>query len=346
MLPKILITMGDAAGIGPEISLKSAINEKVKKKCIPIIIGNLKALKNNAPSRLIKNLDWNIIKNTNKKINIVDSKNTINVINIDFPKNYKLKPGKPDKTTGKYSFLYLKTAVELLNNSIYFKNNSKITSKATSSFFCNKLVTAPISKKYWQKASIFYSGHTEALADMTNTKKYAMVFANKKVNVLLVTRHLQIKDISKHFNKKNLENSIDIAIDFLDALNIKQKRIGICSLNPHSGEDGYNGKEEIEVIKPVLKYKKYKNINFYGPKTCDAVFHKAINKKLDFVLAAYHDQGILPLKLIDFFGCINITMGLPFIRTSPGHGTAFDIAGKQVANPSAMINSVLWTLKQ
>lgn len=327
-LEKILITMGDASGIGPEISIKTVMSEKVRKKCLPIIIGNFEVLKNSIPVDMLKNFTWNIVDEKIEKLNIVDAKNCINLINIDFEKNYKLKIGTPDKTTGKYSFLYLKKAVELINNS-----------------FAKKIVTAPISKKAWQEAGILYPAHTEALAGLTNTKKYAMIFANKKVKVVLATRHIPVKDIAKNFDKKNLEDAIDIGLKFLDMLDIKKKRIGICSLNPHAGENGYNGDEEIKIIKPVLDYDKYKNINFSGPISGDAIFHKAMIDEIDLVISAYHDQGIFPLKVMDYYGCVNITIGLPFIRVSPGHGTACDIAGKNIANPAAMIEAILWSLK-
>ena len=374
-LPKILITMGDAAGIGPEISVKAALDAKIRRKCLPIIIGDINQLHeivtqmindtsfsschpelvsgSNSLSfelprkKMLKQVQHDMVffdlcKNTNKnyklRINVLDEKlggsdalydgNIVNVIDVKFKPEYKVKAGLPDKVTGKYSFLYLEKALDLIKNS-----------------FAEKLVTAPISKKAWQDAGILYPAHTEALAGMTNTKKYSMIFANRKVKVVLATRHIPVKDISENFDKKSLEDALDIGIQFLDMIGVEKKRIGVCGLNPHAGEDGCNGDEEIKIISPVLNQARYKNIKFYGPVSGDAVFHKAMTGELDLVVAAYHDQGIFPLKAMDYFGCVNITIGLPFIRVSPGHGTAFDIAGKNLANPDAMIEAILWSLK-
>ncbi len=324
---KIIITCGDPAGIGHEIAIKSILDPQIKQKITPILIGNLEILKSFIPKIYAKKINFNILK-PSEKIKISDDKNCLNIINFDFPKNYKFKFGKSDKITGKFAFLYLEKALELIKTGEI-----------------SKLVTAPISKKSWQDAGIKYQAHTEALAELTNTKKYAMIFANSELRVVLATRHVEIKNIINFLDKKTIEDAIDSGLKFLKNLRIRQKSIGICGLNPHAGEEGSVGKEEIEIIQKVLRYKKYEALNFYGPKSSDDVFHRALEKKLDLVVAMYHDQGILPLKITDYFGCVNITIGLPFVRVSPGHGTAFDIAGQNTANPRAMIEAILWALK-
>ena len=216
------------------------------------------------------------------------------------------------------SFDYVKKAVELLQTGEY-----------------SKLVTAPISKKNWQDLGVPYPAHTEALAALTNTQKYAMIFANSKAKVVLTTRHIAIKDVPQAFNQATLNEAIEVGIDFLNQLGIKNKRIGICSLNPHGDENC-----SVDILIP-----KYKNVEFIGPTSGDALFQKAVLGTLDLIVAAYHDQGIFPLKAMDYYRCVNITIGLPFVRVSPGHGTAFDIAGKNIANPDAMIEAIDWALR-
>ncbi|MCP4482160.1 MAG: hypothetical protein GY817_05110 [bacterium] len=222
------------------------------------------------------------------------------------------------------SYEYLKKAVEILTN------RPKVY---------KRLVTAPISKVDWQEADVPYPAHTEALAGLTGISKYAMVFANSKARVVLATRHIPLEDIPQFFTRKALEDAIDIGVDFLEQLGIKNKRIGICSLNPH-------GDENCEVNTPnILFLRKYQNLTFIGPTSGDALFQKAVDDKLDLIIAAYHDQGIFPLKAMDYYRCVNITVGLPFIRVSPGHGTATDIAGQGVAKCDAMVEAIRWSLR-
>ena len=326
----VLITMGDAAGIGPEISVKASLDAAVRESYLPVIIGDLESLKKLRITNDGSEIHWNVLDEKLDGKDIICEKDVINVIDVKFEAGYHPEFGKPDVITGKYSFLYVEKAVKLIQQK--FAD-------------CMRLVTAPISKKFWQKAGIEYLAHTEALAAMTGTEKYAMIFANDFFSVVLVTRHVSIKHIPEYFNKKSFEDALDIGIEFLDKLGVKDKKIGVCGLNPHAGEDGQVGHEEIEIIEPVLSYPKYKNINFFGPMTGDAIFEKARLGAVNLVIAAYHDQGIFPLKAMDYYGCVNITVGLPFTRVSPGHGTAFDIAGKNKANAKAMVQAILWSGK-
>jgi 4-hydroxythreonine-4-phosphate dehydrogenase len=342
---KILITIGDVSGIGPEIALKSILkneilkNESKQKKFLPILIGNIEVLKKTLKICDKKN-ENNIFKNdilfnelNENHSNIICDKNVINVVNIKFEQNYDFRFGKPDEITGKYSYLYLQKAVEILQNPEFIKNGYK------------RLITAPISKKHWELANIQYQAHTEALAGLTNTKKFAMIFANSKAIVILATRHIPISTMSKYFTKNALEDAIDIGIDFLKQLKKNNPNIGVCGLNPHAGENGYSGKEEQNIIIPILNLEKYKNIKFTGPVSGDSLFQKMTDKKIDLIISAYHDQGIFPLKAMDYYGCVNISFGLPFIRVSPGHGTAFDIAGKGIANEKSFSEAIKWSLK-
>src|SRR5574344_1101425 len=234
MNKKILITIGDVSGIGPEIVLKSILkneilkNESKQKLFLPILIGNNEVLKKTLKICDKKN-ENDIFKNeiffnelNENHSNIICDKNVINVVNIKFEQNYDFRFGKPDEITGKYSYLYLQKAVEILQNPEFIKNGYK------------RLITAPISKKHWELAHIQYQAHTEALAGLTNTKKFAMIFANSKAIVILATRHIPISTMSKYFTKNALEDAIDIGIDFLKQLKKNNPNIGVCGLNPNA----------------------------------------------------------------------------------------------------------------
>ncbi|MFC1566451.1 4-hydroxythreonine-4-phosphate dehydrogenase PdxA [bacterium] len=321
----VLFTIGEPSGIGPEISIKTALDLQVLAKCNPVLIGNIKILEKTLANLNLSNIKFNLIQDFQ---NITTEALRINVYSPDNFSYINFEYGTPTIETGKASFDYLQTAVKLIK-----KGES------------NYLVTAPISKNAWQKAGIDYLGHTEALADMTGTVKYGMIFVNPLIKVILATRHLALKRVSEILTKDIVKEAIDLAIEFLDGLGICRKRIGICSLNPHGGDQGTIGSEEIDVISPVVDRYKQVEGEFIGPSTCDAIYNMALNKQIDLVVAMYHDQGIMPLKLLAYHKCVNITYGLPFVRTSPGHGTAFDISGKNIANEDAMIEAVNWALK-
>ncbi len=331
---KILISIGDIAGIGAEIALKAVYKLK-SKNFIPIFVGNLDIIKLNLKILSLtipeKYYVFNIL---NEELsNIIDDTNVLNIINIDFLEKFDFEFGKPSIFTGKYSYLFFEKAVNILKNKNFRKKG----------FY--SLITSPISKEFWELSKMPYKAHTEALKKMTKSKNVAMIFANSKIIITLATRHISISSIKKVFNTNILQEAIDTSINFLEALGVKNKKIGISGLNPHSGENGHIGTEEKEIIIPTLQLEKYKNITFFGPMSLDALILKALNKNLDIIVAMYHDEGILPLKVMDYFGCTNITFGLPFIRVSPGHGTGFDIAGKGIANEKAFINSIKWCQK-
>jgi 4-hydroxythreonine-4-phosphate dehydrogenase len=313
----LLLSMGDPLGIGPEICIKACLNKKIIRKCSPVIVGDIDVLKKTSK---IKNISWNLI---NTPIDI--KTNSINVFNTQKYKIKNISTHKPTKISGLASFNYIEESLNLI------KKN-----------WTNILVTAPISKQAWELAKLKYHAHTEALASITKTKKYAMIFVNNKARVILLTRHIPINQVPKNINRKNFREAINLGIDFLNSIGITNKRIGICGLNPHAGDDGLIGNEEKTILLPVIK--KIKNINITNPESADSIFNKMLNNKIDLIIAMYHDQGIIPLKTISYYTCVNITWGLPIIRTSPGHGVAFDIAGKNIAKPDSMIEAINWAL--
>lgn len=204
------------------------------------------------------------------------------------------------------------------------------------------LVTAPVNKAAVRSAGVSdFQGHTEYLAGKTGTKDYAMMFVGENLKVTLVTRHVALSRISRSITPEAVYRSIFLTHKYLkNFFGIRDPRIGVCGLNPHAGEGGAFGDEEIKVIAPAVKKANHRFKNILGPLPADTVFHDAINGKFDACIAMYHDQALAPFKMLYFKDGVNLTLGLPFIRTSPDHGTAFDIAGKGIADPTSMIEAI------
>jgi len=316
-MKKLAITMGDPGGVGPEIIVKSSISPKVIDVCIPIIIGDSNVIKEalhilKVPSKL------RIIKSPDEAIPL---KNAIHCIDIGVVK--KFKKNKPTTKSGRACVSYIKNAVDLaLHKSV------------------DGIVTAPISKEALKMAGFKWPGHTEMLADFTKTKDYAMMFIGGPLRIILTTIHTALKNVPDSITPQKIAKTIRFAKKACDMLKINNPRIAVAGLNPHAGEAGKFGDEEIKKIIPAIQKARKEGIRVSGPYPPDIVFHKACKGELDIVVCMYHDQGLIPLKMIAFDKGVNITLGLPFIRTSPDHGTAYDIAWKGISNPSSMIEAI------
>ena len=310
MVKKFGISLGDPSGISPEIFLKSIDS---LKNGIFILYGSKSILKKT--SKLL-NLNFSV-----KEINSPEEakKEGIYLINID-DKDYEI--GKPSKETGKASIDYLQKAVEdVLNKKI------------------DAVVTLPISKEYIMEAGFKYAGHTDYLAEVSKTKEYLMVLLCKKLKVALVTTHIPLKDVPENITKGKIISKTNLLWKELkEKFKIKNPKIAVLGLNPHAGDGGNIGTEEIEIINPAVEILKEKRINVTYALSADTAFNRY--KEFDAYLAMYHDQGLIPLKLLCFKKAVNITLGLPFIRTSPDHGTGYDIAGKGIADPSSFLEAV------
>ena len=203
------------------------------------------------------------------------------------------------------------------------------------------LITAPVNKEAINKSGIPFQGHTEYLAEFTNTKKFAMMLCGGQLKVTTVTRHVPLKKVSDILTQAKIIEAVRLTDSALKRyFGIKNPRIGICALNPHCGEGGKIGIEEQSMIIPAIKKIRRFITGIQGPISGDVIFYMAYNGKLDAVISMYHDQGLGPLKMVAFEKGVNITLGLPFIRTSPDHGTAYDIAGKGIANPGSMKEAI------
>lgn len=309
------ITMGDPAGIGCEIVLKALRNDDFRKKSI--IFGSYNIIK--YFKELLK-IDKEV-----KVISDIDEfdENKINIVDV-------LSLSINDFEFGKVSPICGDAAYKYVEASINWAMNNKIKA----------VVTAPLNKESLHLGGHNFDGHTEIFATLTNTKKYAMVLWSEKLKVIHVSTHVSLREACNKVKKDRIVDTIDLANAFLKNIGLSSPRIAVAGLNPHAGESGLFGDEEILEIIPAIKQAKQMGINVYGPISPDTVFLKAFKGEFDIVVAMYHDQGHIPMKLLSFDTGVNITAGLPFIRTSVDHGTAFGKAGKGIANESSMIEAI------
>lgn len=312
--PFIAITMGDPGGIGPEVVVKAILNESVQSLCKPVIIGDLEVIKEAAhlagSSLNFEKVDT--LQQASDSIPIIEP-----VSLNEFTRN------KPTAKAGLAVYSYIQEAVNLALNSDV-----------------RGIATAPISKASLKMAGLHWPGHTELLAELAKTQDYAMMLVGGPLKVILVTIHMALRDVPRHINQVRVLKTICLAQKAAQMFSIENPRIGVAGLNPHAGESGLFGNEEESEIVPAVEMARAEGISVTGPYPPDVIFHLAYHGKLDIVCAMYHDQGLIPLKMIAFEKGVNITVGLPIIRTSPDHGTAFDIAWQNKANPSSMIEAI------
>jgi 4-hydroxythreonine-4-phosphate dehydrogenase len=316
-MKKLAITMGDPAGIGPEIIVKAIDSPEVRKCCTPIVIGSPSVMEE-ALALLKLPLKLKIIKSPK------DSKPAKGIIEvIGNPLLGEFERYKPTSKGGRVAASCIQKAVQLaLNKQV------------------DGIVTAPISKEALKMAGLKWPGHTEMLADLTGTKDYAMMLIGGPLRVILVTIHIALRNVPDLITKPKIVRTIRLAKKACDMLGIRRPRIAVAGLNPHAGEKGIFGHEEIRKIIPAVREAVNEGIPVSGPYPPDTIFHKAYRGDVDVIVCMYHDQGLIPLKMIAFEKGVNVTVGLPFIRTSPDHGTAYDIAWKGIADPSSMIEAV------
>ncbi|WP_240702770.1 4-hydroxythreonine-4-phosphate dehydrogenase PdxA [Thermodesulfobacterium sp. TA1] len=302
---KIAITLGCPAGIGPEVILKSL---DYFKKNFPeilnhlLIIGDEKVLKERAC--------W---------------------LKVEFPKEVEvlslselsIQPGKPCIE----GFLAMSSFVQ---KAIELAKEGKIKA----------IVTGPISKEGLEKVGVKHKGHTEWLAKDLGSKEFVMSFYGERLKVSLVTTHIPLKEVSERITTDKVFTTVKLSYEFLLKLGVDYPKIALCGVNPHAGEGGLLGKEEETVLKDVINLCQEAGFPVYGPYPADSLFFWAYQGRFDLVVAMYHDQGLAPFKLIHFEDGVNLTLGLPVVRTSPCHGTAYDIADKGIANPSSFIQAI------
>lgn len=303
---KIAVSMGDPAGVGAEIILKSAC--ELPPEIEITVYGDEGTI--NAASKILK------------KLNKGFKPPALNVVAVTKLSNPEKLFGRPSELTGECAYKYLLAAWE-----------------AVKTGSADALVTAPVSKHWTAAARKGFRGHTELLAQLSKTKKFAMMFSAPTMRVSLVTTHLPLADVPKSLNKKRIVDVIELTNDALIRwFGVKRPRIAAAGLNPHAGEEGNLGWEEAEIITPAVKEARRSKVNVVGPLPADSMF--AVRENFDALVCMYHDQALAPVKALHFDCAVNLTLGLSFVRTSPDHGTAFDIAGKGIARRESMLSAV------
>ncbi len=319
-LPVIGITMGDPAGIGPEIIIKALKDQNLYEMCSPVILGDPSILALSG-SKCLRDPELNLIRKPNEAIS---SPKRLNLIKISDINNSDFHPGKPTIAGGLAMVQYILHAVEL-----------------TQKGKLDAIVTCPISKSLMHQAGYTFDGHTELLAHLTNTSEYMMMLAGDRLRVTLATIHCALKKVPLILDIPKVYQTIVMTAEaLLKDFALKDPHLAVAALNPHAGEGGLFGSEEDEIITPAIRKAQSKGFRVSGPYPPDTIFVKAASGEFDAVVAMYHDQGLIPLKLLHFSDAVNITLGLPIIRTSVDHGTAYDIAGKGQADPSSLIAAI------
>lgn len=330
MKPLIAVTMGDASGIGPEISVKAVLKEEIQDICRVIIIGDAGVLEKQSSGTMpnCTGITETGIRRINEPGEAKHRKNIIDVLDLKLPGMDGIEMGKASAITGKASVEYVKKAVQMALN------------KEVSA-----IVTAP-----WCKESVFmagnkFTGHTEFIAELAGVKDFAMMIAGGSMRTVLVTGHLPLNEVSKNLNEDKIYRVIMLTNNSLKELFGNAVRIAVTGLNPHTGENGILGKEEKDIIRPAVEHARREGVNVNGPIAADKVIYDTAGSRYDVAVVMYHDQALIPVKLLAFNRSINVTLGLPFIRTSPCHGTAFDIAGKNMADPRSMVEAIKFAVK-
>ncbi|TKS58948.1 MAG: 4-hydroxythreonine-4-phosphate dehydrogenase PdxA [Nitrospira sp.] len=312
--------MGDPAGIGPEVIAKALAGTALQRLCRPIVIGSVPVMEQTLKSLKLKLKVVRVQGHDPKPPRVSD----VAVLDpLEQPMG-KFTLGVAAAETGAASVTFIKKGVELAQIGCI-----------------DGIVTAPINKEAINMAGCHYPGHTELLADLTQAKESGMMIVGGPLRIMFVTTHVAIKDLSSLLTQAKIEKGIRLAHLALTQLyGINKPKIGVAALNPHAGEHGLFGDEEARVILPAARAAQAQGILASDPLPADTLFGKAAKGQYDGIVAMYHDQGLIPLKLVAFGTCVNLTVGLPIIRTSVDHGTAYDIVGKGIADPGSLLEAV------
>ncbi len=319
-LPIIGITMGDPTGIGPEIIVKALSTDEPFRVCRPVVFGDHGVL-----SRAIR------IQNLSATLEAIDriprdgyAPRKIFFFPLTQLEVASLRFGQPDRACGEAMVRYIEAAV-----------------KRAKDRDLDAITTCPINKKAMNEAGFFFPGHTELLAHLTEAPSVAMMFLGSKWRIVLATIHLPLKDVSRWISKDRILSTLRLTDEGMKKhFGIPHPKIAVLGLNPHCGEEGLLGDEEKREILPAIEEAKVLGMDAAGPFPADSFFNMSGRYAFDAVIAMYHDQGLIPIKMIDFKEAVNFTLGLPFVRTSVDHGTAYDISGKGLADPTNLVKAI------
>lgn len=335
MRPLIGITLGDPAGIGPEITVKALASHSIYETCRPLVIGDVSVLRNAAKLTGRTEIRMNVVEKPADGLYVPGCIDVIDMKCVDMD---SLEIGKVSAAAGEAAFQYVKKVIEL-----------------AMAKEVDATVTNALNKEAINLAGRHYSGHTEIYAEFTGTHKYTMMLAHKNLRVVHVSTHVSLREACDRVKKERILEVIRIAHQACKEMGIANPKVGVAGLNPHCGENGLFGREELEEIAPAVEAAKKEGILAEGPVPADTVFSKALGGWYDIVVTMYHDQGHIPLKVVGFVynqkeqkwdavEGVNITLGLPIIRTSVDHGTAFDQAGTGKANELSLLNAITYAV--
>ena len=311
--------MGDPAGIGPEVVLKAVAEKDIQRLCLPIIVGDAQILAHNART-LDLQCGYEIVR---RGEDLPSETRAPIIFHIDNPIGH-VEPGIESGDAGKAAASYIEAAVELCARGDI-----------------DAMATAPINKRALFLGGYTFPGHTEFLAYLTGSEEYAMGFIAANLRVVLLSTHVPLSEAISLVRRERIEKTIRLTDRELRRWGIERPRIAVAALNPHGAEGGLFGIEEVSEMNPAVEAcHVVDNINVRGPFSADTVFLRASRGEFDAVVACYHDQAMIPVKALSFGEAVNVTLGLPFIRTSVDHGTAFDIAGKGIAEHSSMVAAI------
>jgi 4-hydroxythreonine-4-phosphate dehydrogenase len=310
---KVGISHGDINGIGYEVIIKTLLEPRILEMCTPVIYGSPKVAAYHRKAINVENLSFNHIRGAQEA-----SPNKANIINC-IDENIRVELGKLTPSAGESSFLALERAVTDLQKGLI-----------------DVLVTAPINKQNIQGEKFRFPGHSEYLATQLKADDFVMLMVGENIRVGVVTGHIPLADVPRQISKRKIVSKLRIIHrSLIQDFAVTNPRIAVLGINPHAGDEGLIGKEDLEIIVPAINQARDEGITAIGPYASDGFFGTGDYVKFDAVLAMYHDQGLIPFKLLAFDRGVNYTAGLPFVRTSPAHGTAFDIAGEDKASPDS-----------
>tara|TARA_R110002049_G_scaffold46487_1_gene135165 strand:- start:120660 stop:121679 length:1020 start_codon:yes stop_codon:yes gene_type:complete len=316
-LPRIAITVGDAAGVGPELALRCVADSRVLQSCIPIVLGPAEVLTTIA-GRLQLPLPATI------GLDSLATADAACIVNCGDLLGNTVRAGQFSSQTGKASFLAVTTAID-----------------AAMHHQIDAVVTGPIQKEAWHDAGIPYAGHTELLADRTGAGDHCMMLTSDMISCALVTIHIPLADVPGQLSREAVLRTIRLSADAARRKHRREPAIAVCGLNPHAGENGmFSHGEESDIIAPAIQQARKDGIQVVGPLPPDTAFTPAWRSKTDVYVCMYHDQGLIPLKALSFDDAVNVTLGLPIVRTSVDHGTAMDLAWQGKASEQSMLAAI------
>ncbi len=320
-LPLIGITLGDPAGIGPEIVLKALRHAEIYASCRPLIVGDRRILERAAACIGEPRLGYDVVTTEPRTAPYQPGMVTLLDMTNATPGDCPL--GKVSAASGRAAVEYVFRACDL-----------------SMSGALDAIVTAPLNKAAMNLAGFQYAGHTELLAERTGAKKISMLLVGPKLRIVHVSTHVSLEESIRRVTRDRVETVISLADASCRALGIPHPRIGVAGLNPHAGEGGLFGYQEEQEILPAIQAARTRGLDVSDPQPPDTIFLRAVNGEFDIVVAMYHDQGHIPMKLLAFDYGVNVSIGLPIIRTSVDHGTAFDIAGRGIAREDSLMAAI------